>query len=124
MEVGRYGRGRKVLALGVAAAALTAGSYAYTAANTVPGTRAGDGAATVSGYTVSAVDYRLAADPTLIDSVAFTLDAAASTVKAKLEATGTTYTDCTSVAANDWECDFASDVPVVSADELTVIATG
>ena len=124
MEGRRYGRGVRLLATGVAAAATTAGAYAYTAANTVPETRAGDGAGTVSGYTVSAVDYVLAADPTLVDAATFTLDAPASSVKAKLEAASTTYTDCTNVTGNDWQCDFTVDVPVRSADELTVIATG
>ena len=124
MEARRYGRGVRLMAVGIAAAATTAGAYAYTAANTVPETRAGDGAGTVSGYTVSAVDYVLAADPTLVDRVTFTLDAAASTVKAKLEAASTTYTDCSNVSANDWQCDFTVDVPVRTADELTVIATG
>ena len=112
-----------MLGVGIAAAALATGAYAYTAANTVEASRAGDGAGAITGYDVTDVEYVLAADPSDIDAVVFTLDAEAGTVKAKVDATSTTYADCAETLTPDvWECDLV-DVPVVDADELTVIAT-
>lgn len=84
------------------AAALGLATYAFTASNVVPGTKAGQGEGTISGYTVSGVAYTLAANPTNIDSVAFTLSAAATTVKAKVVQGSSPYTDCSvSGAASD-----------------------
>lgn len=119
-----FSLGRRTLGVGLAATVLAAGAYAYTAANTVEASRAGDGAAVISGYDVTAVQYTLdAADPSVIDGVSFTTDAPASTVKAKVVSTSTTYTDCTSVDGTSWTCDFTSNPSVAAADELTVIAT-
>jgi hypothetical protein len=85
----------------VLAGAIVAGTYAFTAANTVPTTKAGDGSGAVSGYTVSSVHYTLnAANPYNIDSVAFNVDVApvaGSTLRAQLAPAGSWYT-CTNVA--------------------------
>ncbi|MDA8400974.1 MAG: hypothetical protein M0008_13205 [Actinomycetota bacterium] len=60
---------------------LSGGAYAFTASNTVPTTTAGNGSATISGYTVSGVTYTLsnatpgtAASP-VITKVSFNLAA-------------------------------------------------
>jgi hypothetical protein len=116
------GKGRLLLAL-VVAAALSSGAYAFTATNTVPGTSAGSGSGAISGYTVSAVQYQLAATPSDIDSVTFTLSASATTVEAKLVAASSTYTACTIAGGVNVTCDFSPDVAVSSADSLSVIAT-
>jgi hypothetical protein len=98
-------------------------AYAYTASNTVPSNRAGFGSATISGYVVENVSYNLStSDPSEIDSVTLSLDAAASTVKIKLVSTGTTYFDCTNTAGYDWSCDVGGAVTILEADELQVIA--
>lgn len=122
MGAGRIGRGTRLFAVGVAATALAAGSYAYTAANTVTDTRAGDGTGDITGYDVTDVDYTLATDPADIDSVSFTLDAEASTVRAKVDASATAYATCAEGTPDRWTCDLSPDTPVVDADELTVIA--
>jgi hypothetical protein len=97
---------------------------AFTAANVVPGTKAGDGAGAITGYTVTNVQYQLdAADASLIESVSFTLDAAATSVRAKVVAASTTYTTCTNTGGNNWSGDINPDPTVLSADELRVIAT-
>lgn len=67
-------------------------------------------------YTLSA------SNPANIDSVAFTLDAAAATVKAKLVQTSSTYTTCSVSGGTSVTCDFSPDVSVLSADELSVVA--
>jgi Tfp pilus assembly protein PilV len=118
-------RVRRRLVLVVAfAAALALATYAFTASNVVPGTKAGQGEGTISGYTVAGVAYTLAANPTNIDSVAFTLSAAATTVKAKLDQSSSTYTNCSVSGGTSVTCDFSPDVSVVSADELSVVAVG
>ena len=96
-------------------------AFAFAASNTVPASYAGEGASVTSGYTVSNVVYNLnATTPSNIDSVAFTLNAAASTVKVRLVTTGSYFT-CTNVGLN-WTCNTAG-VTVAAADEFRVVAT-
>jgi hypothetical protein len=98
-------------------------AYAYTASNTVPANRAGSGSATISGYVVDNVSYNLSnSDPSEIDSVTFSLDASASTVKIKLVSSSFTYFDCTNTAGFNWSCSISGAVTVLEADELQVIA--
>src|SRR5207249_9866961 len=75
----RFFRPRVLVALGFGTlVAVTASGFA--AANTVPTTKGGDGAGTISGYTVSNIKYNLnASDPRNIDSVTFDVDAAPPT---------------------------------------------
>jgi hypothetical protein len=100
-------------------------AYAFAAANTVPATKAGSGAGVISGYTVSNIVYNLnLADPTVLDSVDFTLSAAAGTVKIKLVAAGSTWYDCSVVTGNNFTCDTtATSLSLSTIDELTVVAT-
>ena len=96
-------------------------AFAFAASNTVPASYAGEGASVTSGYTVSNVVYNLnAATPSNIDSVAFTLNAAAATVKVRLVTTGSYFT-CSNVGFN-WTCNTAG-VTVAAADEFRVVAT-
>ena len=120
----RRRRRRRTILVLLAAAALSLFTFAFTAANIVPGSKAGDGAGAITGYTVTNVQYTLdATNPGNIESVAFTLDAVAGTVKAKLIAASGTYTDCTNTGGNNWSCNIEPDPTVLSADELRVIAT-
>ena len=113
---------RRTILVVAFAVALALATFAFTAANTVPGSKAGKGEGTISGYAVGSVAYTLSStNPANIDSVAFTLDSAATTVKAKLVQSSSTYADCT-VAGLNVTCDFSPDVAVLSADELSVIA--
>ena len=93
-------RSRAVLGGAVLAAIVGVGGFAFTASNTVPDTKAGDGTGTVTGYVVSSVHYGLnATDPTKADSVRFSLDStpvAGSTIKTKVG--GNWYT-CTNAVA-------------------------
>ena len=97
-------------------------AFAFAASNTVPSTYAGEGASVTSGYTVSNVVYNLnATTPSNIDSVTFTLNAAASNVKIRVVTTGSYY-NCTNVGLN-WTCNTtAPQATVATADELRVIA--
>jgi hypothetical protein len=122
MSHNRKRRRRRVAIILAAAAAMAFAAFAFTATNTVPATNAGDGSGTISGYTITNVQYQLeAANPANIDSVTFTTSASAGTVRAKVVASSTTYTNCSGGPAN-WTCDFSTNPTVVSADQLRVIA--
>jgi hypothetical protein len=65
------------LVLAAALAAVATASYGFAASNVVPATRAGDGAAPVSGYTVTNVHYNLdASNPQQLASITFTISPA------------------------------------------------
>lgn len=131
---------KKVLGLVMVVGIIAAGTYAFTAANTVPATKAGDGAGAITGYTVSSIEYQPdSANPDLIDGVRFLLDTAAETVKAQINRDATVsgsadsaWSSCTNVggAVLDplgllpdllWECTYA-DYPAKHAGELQVVA--
>jgi hypothetical protein len=90
---------RAVVAAGALVAVLSVSGYAFTASNTVPNASLGQGANTISGYTVSSVAYNLdASTPTNLDSVNFTISpATATSVKIQLVTAGSWYT-CTNTA--------------------------
>jgi hypothetical protein len=104
-------------------------AFAFAATNTMPAvTAAGEGARTISGYTVGGVKYNLnGSNPSNIDSVAFTLAPAApltSTVKIRLDTTGGAFYNCTSANGTNWTCDTTSTpITVTEADELRVITS-
>jgi hypothetical protein len=130
MRIGRIGRGRSgrlrvagALVLGLLVATAV---NALVASNTVPGTAAGSGAGAISGYNVTAVKYNLdASNPAEIDSVQFTLDASATTVRIKLESSGTYYpaANCTA-SGNNWTCTTVTptQATVAGANELSVVS--
>jgi hypothetical protein len=104
--------------------ALLAGTYAYTEANTVPASKAGDGTGAVTGYVLSSVHYNLnATSPQNVDSVTFTLDSApvaGSTLKAQLAAAGSWYT-CTFVTTAVTCVTTSPQATVVGATNLRVV---
>ena len=123
MKRALIGRSRTLGAF-LVAAALATGAYAFTATNTVPGSSAGSGSGTISGYTVSGIAYTLnATTPSDIDSMSFTLNANATTAKAKIVSGSTTYTACTIAGGVNVTCDFSPDIAITTADQLSVIAT-
>ncbi len=99
--------------------ALTAG---FTAANVVPDTRAGDGAGTISGYTVTKVQYHLDnTNPQQILKVDIKLDAAADAVKVRLQTGGTWYNCTPGGDPTEWTCNTPGQ-QVAPANELRVVA--
>ena len=115
---------RRITTVLLLACVLVAGTYAFTAANTVPDSKAGDGSGTVTGYVLSSVHYNLnGTNPANVDSVTFTLDStpvAGSTIKAQLAAAGSWYT-CTNVAAAVTCVTTAPQATVLAATTLRVI---
>ena len=115
-------RSIKVFVIVLAALVFATAAFAFAASNTVPSSYAGEGASVTSGYTVSNVVYNLnATTPSNIDSVALTLNAAASTVKVRLVTTGSYYS-CNNTGGNNWSCTTTS-ATVAAADEFRVVAT-
>ena len=120
----RYSRVFKVFLIIIVAFVFASVATAFAAANTVPASKAGDGAEVVSGYTISAVHYNLnATNPQNIDSVTFTTNVivtAGSTVKIKLVGAGTTWYTCTGQGSTSISCT-TTGATVVSADSLRVV---
>ncbi len=104
----------------VATAAISA--TAFTAANTVPASNAGDGSGAISGYTISAVSYTVnATNPQNLDSVSFNiLPPTAVTVRAQVQNAGSWF-NCTNTAGAV-SCT-TTGATVLAADQLTVVAT-
>jgi hypothetical protein len=122
------------------AVAVMAAAYGFAATNTVPDTRAGDGAGNISGYTVCHVQYTLNdTNPQNLDKVEFTLHdtgatcpgtpswspAPASAVRVKLTQGGNTWYSCNNSDSDndrrDWECSTPGQ-SVKDANELRVVA--
>jgi hypothetical protein len=116
-------RSLKIFVIVIVAFVFTSVTYAFAASNTVPATRAGDGFGAISGYTISNVVYNLNSDPTTIDTVDFTLNLAAATVKIKLVAAGSTWYGCTVTGGTTISCT-TTGATVLSADQLKVVAVG
>ena len=112
----------KLFIIVVVALILATSAYAFAAANTVPGTVAGEGAGAVSGYTVSAIAYTLGATPSNIASVAFTLSGPATAVQASLTGSSGPFYTCTGGPTN-WTCaTTAPQATVTNATSLDIIA--
>ena len=119
-------RAFKVFLIVMVAFAFASVATAYAAANTVPATNAGDGAGTISGYTISAVHYDLnATNPQNIDSVTFTVNTAipsGSTVKIKLVSAGNDWYTCTGQGSTTITCVTTSPQATVNtANSLRVV---
>jgi len=112
----------RILALLVLAVVMSAATYGFAAANSVPDGVAGEGTGDISGYTVTNVNYFLnSSNPTQFDHVTFTLNANAGDVYAGLgNGTLIYWTTCTGGPLN-FSCDLSSStVSVAAAIELHV----
>ena len=105
------------------AVVLAAASYAFAAANTVPGSTAGSGTGAVSGYTASSVSYTLNTDPSKVDAITFTLSpTSTSAVKVKYTNAGS-WSTCTNDGSGHITCDYSGSPIALSAiDNLTIVA--
>ena len=115
--------GRRLAVLAVFAI-VAVSAFGFAASNTVNDSRAGDGAGTVLGYTVSNIEYTLNdADPSLLDAVDFDLNNNAGTDNAAVQfnSAGNWY-DCTG-GPTSFSCDVSSgNVTVASVSGLRVVA--
>jgi len=116
-------RRRRFVIVALLAIAIGVAAFAYAATNTVPGSNAGAGSGTISGYTVTNVVYTLnSTTPTNLDQVAFSISpTTTSTLKVQLASGGSWYT-CSN-AAGSATCNTTSpQATVAAATQLTVVA--
>jgi hypothetical protein len=97
-------------------------TYAFTSTNAQSSPIGGEGVSVISGYNVTNISYQSGSDPRQIDSVSFTLSAAANFVKIKLIASQSNWYNCNPLSGNDWVC-YTTGASVISADQLTVVAS-
>ncbi len=121
-----------VLAVIAAIAVFAVGGAAFTAANTVPITSAGDGAGTVSGFTITAIVYVLnTTTPSDVETITFTAtaDNAAVTIPTSMflraDSLSSEYYTCTRTGgiapAHDLSCTTTPANPT-STVQLTILA--
>jgi len=111
----------KMVAILVMALVLASITYAFAAANTMPAgpIGAGEGEKAVTGYTISNVQFTLAADPSELASVSFDITPVPGTVRVQLVDTTGVWYDCTEAANTTCTLTGAT---VLSADQFRVIA--
>lgn len=106
------------------AAIIAASVFAFTASNTVPESKAGEGTEVITGYVVASIHYTLnAADPSKVDSVSFNLDSAPApggTIRARLSNTGTWY-NCTNVGVAVTCVTTSPQATTTTSTQLTVV---
>ena len=117
----------RILAVSVLILGLAVVAFGYAAANVVPESGAGDGTGTVSGYTITNVDYTLdATDPSKIASLNFdvakTAGAGDATDVRITVDSGTTWITCVAGTPPDWACTFSVKPSVSAITALQVVA--
>ena len=107
----------------VLACVFASAAYAFTAANTVPGSSAGAGSGAITGYTASSVTYTLnATNPQNLDQVAFTISpSTTATVKAQLVSGGSWYS-CANSSGSVTCATTSPQATAATANQLTVVA--
>ncbi|MDO9084725.1 MAG: hypothetical protein Q7U53_00850 [Anaerolineaceae bacterium] len=98
---------------------LAGSTYAFAAQNVVGDSFAGDGEGKIGFYNVKSIQYTLADNPVNVGSVSFVLDQLASEVQISFD--DTAFFDC-SLSAGVWTCTVDSEVSVLKAEKLRVIA--
>jgi hypothetical protein len=117
-----------LLALG-AILVVSATVYGFAAANTVPETGAGDGSGTVSGYTITNIDWALlSSSPDKLSAVSFDVAAtsgagAAGDVRITVDS-GSNWITCSGPSGTTWTCSFGtgSEPSVSAVSQLQIVA--
>jgi hypothetical protein len=111
------------VATAIIALAFASAAYAFTAANTVPGTNAGSGSGAISGYTASNVTYTLnSSNPQNLDQVAFTISpTTTATVKVQLVSGGSWYS-CSNSGGSVTCATTSPQATAAAVNQLTVVA--
>lgn len=124
----RFNRKRRLALAALLALVVAVAGGAFTATNTFGSGgagAAGDGSATISGFTITNVQYQLSGtNAANLASVSFTLAPAASSAQVKVVSSATAFTPCAlSSGGTVATCTFTTQPTVQSADQLRVIAT-
>lgn len=97
-------------------------TYAFASIDTNSSPIGGEGTGTISGYEVTDIGYHSDGNPSRIDSVTFTLNAAALSVKVKLIKAESKWYTCNNLNGNNWLCDTPG-TSMEAVDQLTVVAS-
>ena len=84
----------------------------------------GEGAHTISGWTVSNVQYHLVDNTANIASVDFDLDGLAGEVRVGFGSLNNVSYDCANTSQYHWDCDIHPQIEISELNELQVVALG
>ena len=95
-------------------------SYAYASSEAPsPG---GEGVNTISGWSVTGIQYRLEEGLSKNSAVEFDLDAPANIVKISVKSPSASFFDCVNTIGTHWYCNIGPEAAISEFDELRVIA--
>ena len=117
------GKTKKIVLAVAVIGAIAAGGVAFTAANTVPDSVAGYKTTTVSGATVTDVQYGLNSTGDTINNVVLTFTTDITNLHVKIGFNGNATTDCTSTSATVATCSGLTE-DLAGATALAVAVTG
>ena len=83
----------------------------------------GEGAAAISGYTISNLHFSLGSDPSAIDVVEFDLDSLANQVMVSFDAAPGRAFSCRNKAGNHWACELEG-VYLADVEQIHISASG
>ena len=109
----------QLLALLVSVVLFATYALASSETNLLP-TR-GEGAATISGWNISSIQYRLAEDPSKIGAVEFDLDGSATRVTIDFDLASNQAFTCSNVYGYHWQCE-VDEVEIAQINSLRVVA--
>lgn len=127
MSISKIFRPRILIAIGLILI-LAVVAFGYAAANVVPESGAGDGTGTVSGYTITNIDYTLdGTDPSTMASVTFDVASTSGTAGDATDVritvdSGTTWITCVAGTPPAWTCTFGTPPSVLLITDLQVVA--
>ena len=83
----------------------------------------GEGAATISGYTITNLNFQLGQDPGLLDGVEFDLDAPADQVQLSFDSVPGQPFSCRNETGNHWVCEL-DQVQLREVEGIHISASG
>ena len=94
---------------------------AFASSETNGSSRGGEGAATISGWNISNIHYRLAEDPGNIEAVEFDMDGPATQVLIRFDTASDRAFSCYNVSEYHWLCQVEG-IELARINSLRVIA--
>ena len=96
-------------------------TYAFASSRTDSASQGGEGTASISGWNVSNLHYRIAETSSKISAVEFDLDGPATQVVIDFDAASSSSFTCHNPSGYHWACDVGS-IEIAQANTLRVIA--
>ena len=96
---------------------------AQASSDTWEAPKRGEGAAAISGYTITNLQFQLAQDTALLDGVEFDLDAPADQVQVSFDPSPGRSFSCRNQAGNHWVCELGQ-VQLREVEGIHISASG